>query len=184
MTHNATLSDHKFRAEGSRWRGVVGTIRIYVGGFCPTKRTMCVVCRPGSTPPCQRRRIASNISPGLLDSLPNFSDSTTAERSARAATRCLPSSLVALGRTARSLPPWCQTNLVLPAGSGSFGSAAALFGKRPKAEPIPRLLPTSCTGRSLAPYCCALAGRSLAASGILRARPTFFDCLAGLRPSE
>ena len=34
-------------------RGVVGPIRIYVGGT--TKRTMCVVCGPGSTASCQPR---------------------------------------------------------------------------------------------------------------------------------
>jgi hypothetical protein len=72
---------------------------------------MCVVCRPESKadtqprnevrsvvsagPSCQRRRKASNHSPGLLDSFPGavapapakFSDSTTAERRAWAATR-------------------------------------------------------------------------------------------------
>jgi len=38
-------------------RGVVGPKRIKVGGT--TKRTMCVVCSPGSTPSCQQSREAN-----------------------------------------------------------------------------------------------------------------------------
>ena len=64
MAHNATLSDINSGPKGPR-RGCVGPIRIYVGGclrtatfLAPTKRTMCVVCRPGSKVSVQTRSAA------------------------------------------------------------------------------------------------------------------------------
>jgi hypothetical protein len=57
----------------------------------------------------------------------------------------------ALGRPARSLPPWCQTNLVLPVSSAvSVRCNAACEMEAVQKWPISRLMPVSCTGRSLA----------------------------------
>jgi hypothetical protein len=106
----------------------------------------------------------------------------------------------ALGRPARSLPPWCQTNLVLPVSSAiSVRRNAACEMEAVRKWPISRLLLMSCTGRSLAvlllvlgdrrslaPYCCCLAreqrlagycllaGRSHAAILLFRARTICF----------
>ena len=99
----------------------------------------------------------------------------------------------ALGRPARSLPPWCQTNLVLPVSSAvSVRCNAACEMEAVQKWPISRLLPClvraeprglllALAGRSLAAIllCLAraehrglllLAGRSLAAFLLFRAR--------------
>ena len=57
----------------------------------------------------------------------------------------------ALGRPARSLPPWCQTNLVLPVSSVvSVRCNAACEMEAVRKWPISRLLPIVLAGRSLA----------------------------------
>ena len=119
----------------------------------------------------------------------------------------------AIGSTARSLAAKCQTNLVLSVRSAIFPNGeterqrSVAVGK----WPCSRLLPMSWPGEASRPIACprrqaepravlrclarakhrglllVLADmRSIAASGILflRARTTFFDCLASLRPSE
>ena len=115
----------------------------------------------------------------------------------------------AIGRPARSLPARCQTNVVLPAGSASFASAACgaprrlavpavIAGPRRQAEPravlrcLTRakhrgLLLVLADMRSIAAILLVLVGRSLATSGFLlsgRARTSCSDCLGSLRPSE
>jgi hypothetical protein len=109
-------------------------------------------------PSCQRRREASNHSPGLLDSFPGavapapakFSDSTLMERSGKAGRqwgdRAAESSL------ARSPAAGCQTNLVLPVSSDvSVRRNVACEMEAVRKWPISRLLagvpaPTSATG--------------------------------------
>ena len=102
----------------------------------------------------------------------------------------------AIGRPARSLATKCQTNLVFPAGSAGFASAACgaprkpdrprdycpVLGDRRSLAPYCRVLPV----RSIAGYCRSRPWRSLAASGVLpyRARTSCSDCLDCLRPSE
>ena len=88
----------------------------------------------------------------------------------------------ALGRPARSLPPWCQTNLVLPVSSAvSVRCNAACEMEAVQKLPISRLLPRprrqaepravlliSLAGRSRAAILLVLADmRSIAASGFL-----------------
>ena len=108
----------------------------------------------------------------------------------------------ALGRPARSLPPWCQTNPVLPVSSAvSVRCNAACEMEAVQKWPISRLLagvpaPTSATGGASRRNADVLAGRSraailpvladmrsIAASGIF-GRTAVFDGLGSLRPSE
>jgi len=115
----------------------------------------------------------------------------------------------AIGSTARSLATKCQTNLVFPARSVSFASAACGAPReldRPRDYCLAsatggasRRIAVSCPCeasraialvrgdmRSIAPYCQSWPWRSLAASGVLliRAHTSCSDCLASLRPSE
>ena len=128
---------------------------------------MCVVCRPESkadtqprnevrsvvsaVPSCQRRREASNLSPGRLDSFPGavapapakFSDSALMERSGKAGRqwgdRAAESSL------ARSPAAGCQTNLVLPVSSAvSVRRNVACEMEAVRKWPISRLFLVSC----------------------------------------
>ena len=116
----------------------------------------------------------------------------------------------ALGRPARSLPPWCQTNLVLPVSSAvSVRCNVACEMKAVQKWPISRLLPRprrQAEPRAVMPMSCpceasraiaaVLAGRSraailpvladmrsIAASGFF-GRTAVFDGLGSLRPSE
>ena len=99
----------------------------------------------------------------------------------------------ALGRPARSLPPWCQTNLDLPVSSAvSVRCNAAYEMEAVQKWPISRLLLPSCpceasraiavvlAGRSLVAILPVLADmRSIAASGIF-GRTAVFDGLGSL----
>ena len=116
----------------------------------------------------------------------------------------------ALGRPARSLPPWCQTNLVLSVSSAvSVRCNAACEMEAVQKWPISRLLPRprrQAEPRAVMPMSCPceasraiadfLAGRSraailpdladmrsIAASGIFGGTAVF-DGLGSLRPSE
>ena len=63
----------------------------------------------------------------------------------------------ALGRPARSLPPWCQTNLVLPVSSAvSVRCNAACEMEAVQKWPISRLLPRPAPGGASRRYCCVL----------------------------
>ena len=105
-------------------------------------------------PSCQRRRKASNHSPGRLDSFPGavapapakISDSALMERSGKAGRqwgdRAAESSL------ARSPAARCQTNLVLPVRPASFAEWGALersptewkISERSESWPVSRLM--------------------------------------------
>ena len=104
----------------------------------------------------------------------------------------------ALGRPARSLPPWCQTDLDLSVSSVvSVRRNVACEMKAVRKWPISRLMPRprrqaepravllmSLAGRSRAAILPVLADmRSIAASGIF-GRTAVFDGLGSLRPSE
>ena len=103
--------------------------------------------------------------PGLLDCRSpaqsrqreaNKSDSSTAERSARAATRWVHGRA---RQTARSLTAKCQTNLVLSVRSASFPNGeterqrSVAVGK----WPCSRLMPMSWPGEASRPYCLSSA---------------------------
>ena len=190
---------------------------------------MCVVCGPGSkadaqprnevrsvasaVPSCQRRRKASNTFAGSRfpaqsrQRQPSF---LTPRRQSVGRGLRRDGNMGALGRPARSLPPWCQTNLVLPVSSAvSVRRNAACEMEAVRKWPISRLLPrlsatggasrrnaVSCpceasraiadvlAGRSRAAILPVLADmRSIAASGIF-GRTAVFDGLGSLRPSE
>ena len=175
---------------------------------------MCVVCRPGSTPACQRRRVA-DVQPfaGSAGIVPaqsrqreaNESESSPTERSGR---------MAGLGRPGqsetdrlRSLAAKCRTNLVLPAGSANFASAACGAPRKldrprdycghcrakprgllrcPRRQAEPRAVLRCLARAKHRGLLLVLVGRSLATIGVLlfRGRTTFSDCLASLRPSE
>ena len=139
---------------------------------------MCVVCCPGSkadaqprngvrsvasaVPSCQRRRKASNTMPGLLDSFPGavapapatFSDSTTAECRARAATRWVH------GRARQH----CPESGVEVSDQFGFVSESGQFRMATWGEnwPVSRLMPMAWPGGAARPIADVLPGRSLA----------------------
>jgi len=107
----------------------------------PRSRCPTLPCLLASFPASARQREA------------NCSDSSTAEWSARVATRWC---MGALGSTARSLMARCQTNLVLSVRSGIFPSSeterqrSIAVGK----WPCSRLLPMSWPGGASRPIAC------------------------------
>jgi hypothetical protein len=114
--------------------GSVGAKRIKVGGT--TERTMCVVCRTGSSPSCQFRRIADDAFLTLRWWRETAGCAMKGQKGNRDRRPCSP--------TAE-----CQTNLVLPVRSAIFPSGE-----------------TKCSGRKMAVLTVisgVLAGRSLAA---------------------
>ena len=135
------------------------------------ERTICVVCSTGEqsrTPSLAAKTWSEKRSvrlvvrdnqprsrclwPGLLDSFPAQSrqrkpSSLTLRRQSEVRGRRRDGCMGAVGRTARSLPAKCQTNLVLSVRSARFGSAAC---GATGSWPCSRLMPRSCTGRSLA----------------------------------
>jgi hypothetical protein len=117
-------------------------------------------CAAGGRRCPMRRRSRESASP-------RFSESSPAERRARAATRWVRG---ALGSTARSLAAKSQTNLVLSVRPDSFG--AKPHWRSSESLPGSRLLLLSWPGE---------AARPSVAVGGARAVP---DCLASLRPSE
>ena len=155
----------------------------------------------GDVPSCQRRRKASNIFAGSRfpaqsrQRQPSF---LTPRRQSVGRGLRRDGNMGALGRPARSLPPWCQTNLVLPVSSAvSVRCNVACEMEAVRKWPISRLLPRprrqaepravmlmSLAGRSRAAILPVLADmRSIAASGIF-GRTAVFDGLGSLRPSE
>ena len=173
------------RASGIRQKGAALNITALV--FCP-----------GSTPSCQLRRVADlQTLPGLLDSFPaqsrqreaSESDSSTAERSARAATRWVhgPRSADPHAAWRRSVRPPCGgppsvRSAIVPGGETERQRSVA-SGKWPCSRLLPMFWPgeasrpttvSSATGgasRRIAVSCpceasraiAVLAGRSLAA---------------------
>ena len=66
----------------------------------------------------------------------------------------------ALGRPARSLPPWCQTNFVLPVSSAvSVRCNAACEMEAVQKWPISRLLPRPAPGEASRCYCFVFGDR-------------------------
>jgi hypothetical protein len=90
----------------------------------------------------------------------------------------------ALGRPARSLPPWYQTNLVFavsPVVSVRRNVACEMEAVQKRL--VSRIILVACTGRSLAGYCWFWpdeVSRPLDSSG----RTAVFASLVSLRPSE
>jgi len=105
-------------------------------------------------PSCHRRRKASKISPGHVSRRRRASakaNSLTPRRQSVGRGLRRDGNMGALGRPARSLPPWCQTNLVLPVSSAvSVRCNAACEMEAVRKWPISRLLPIVLAGRSLA----------------------------------
>ena len=210
LAHNATLSDLNSGRRVPR-AGSCRPKRIKVGGT--TERTMCVVCGPGSTPSCQPPprmamtstcAVAASIPGAVAPARSQFSDSTTAERRAWAATRWQH------GRARQTCPQPAAVvsdQFVFPAGSASFASAACGAPRKldrhrdycwclARAKHRGLLLLSSATGEASRRIADALAGRSraailliladmrsIAASGIF-GRTAVFDGLGSLRPSE
>jgi hypothetical protein len=117
-------------------------------------------------PSCHRRHKASNISPGHVSRRRRASakaNSLTPRRQSVGRGLRRDGNMGALGRPARSLPPWCQTNLVLPVSSAvSVRCNVACEMEAVQKWPISRLLPIVLAGRSLAAYCGVLPVRSIA----------------------
>ena len=137
MEHNATLSDLNSVPKGSRERGVSARKEFRWEVFA-RPNGQCVLCSirdskadaqprnevrsvASAVPPCQRRRraflfcrVCWSISETVL----------TPRRQSEVRGLRRDGCMGALGRTARSLPPWCQTKFVFRVRSASFASAA------------------------------------------------------------